>query len=431
MHAISRRSLTMAAAAVALCGVTAGHTAVAAGAAKNVRIMWYSDGNEGEVIDDLIKRFVKANPDINVYVDQVAYNVVRNTLPVQLEAGSGPDIVRTTELKVQAKHWLDLRPYLSNAAYWDTNFKDYMDWLRPDGSNAIPGFMTQLTVTGPFVNKTLFEQAGVAMPGANATWDDWAKAVKTVADKQGIPMALAFDRSGHRFTGPALSMGAKLFDAQGNPAVIDDGFKAMAQRIADWHKAGIMPKEIWGGVSGTTYKGANEEFVNSQLVMYMSGSWQIPQFAKNIGDAFDWVAVPNPCGPAACTGLPGGAGLVAVKYTKEPQAVAKVMEYLSSEAVMREFVERTLFIPAHAGLAKQPLNYKTDNPMVKAALDVFVKETGKFSPTALQMQSNKWSGTIYAALISRLGQVVAGEMSLDDAYARIDEDIKKKMAETK
>jgi len=429
MSMITRRTLTMTAAAVALCGVASGaHTAAAA---TGVRIMWYSDGNEGEVVDDLIKRFNKANPDINVFIDHVAFNVVRNTLPVQLEAGSGPDIVRATDLKVQAKHWLDLRPYLSNAAYWDTNFKDYLDWLRPDGSNAIPGFMTQLTVTGPFVNKTLFDQAGVAMPGEKATWDDWAKAVKEVQDKQKVPMGLAFDRSGHRFTGPALSMGAKLFDAKGDPAVLDEGFKAMAGRIVDWHKSGLMPKEIWGGVSGTTYKGANEEFVNSQLVMYMSGSWQIPQFAKNIGDAFDWVAVPNPCGPAACTGLPGGAGLVAVKYTKQPQAVAKVMEYLSSEPVMREFVERTQFIPAHANLAKQKLNYQTDNPLVKAALEVFVKETSKFTPTALAMQSNKWSGTIYAALISRLGQVVAGEMSIDDAYARIDEDIKKKMAETK
>ena len=92
-----------------------------------------------------------------------------------------------------------------------------------------------------------------------------------------------------------------------------------------------MSKELWGSVSGTAYRGANDEFKNAQVVMYMSGSWQIAQFDKTIGNAFDWVAVPNPCGPGGCTGMPGGAGLVAIKTTKHPKEVARVMEYLASE----------------------------------------------------------------------------------------------------
>uniref|UniRef100_UPI0038F5D9F3 extracellular solute-binding protein n=1 Tax=Streptomyces niveiscabiei TaxID=164115 RepID=UPI0038F5D9F3 len=85
--------------------------------------------------------------------------------------------------------------------------------------------MTQLTVTGPFVNKTLFEQAGIALPGAKATWEEWGKAVKDVAAKVQAPFPLAMDRSGHRFFSVAVSEGAKVFDAKGEPAVIDDGFK--------------------------------------------------------------------------------------------------------------------------------------------------------------------------------------------------------------
>ena len=44
-----------------------------------------------------------------------------------------------------------------------------------------------------------------------------------------------------------------------------------------------------------------------------------------------------------CTGMPGGAGLVAIKYTKNPKDVAKVMDYLASEPVMKD-AERTLFL---------------------------------------------------------------------------------------
>ncbi|HST94883.1 MAG TPA: ABC transporter substrate-binding protein [Microvirga sp.] len=414
-----------------VCGALAlGLSASASYAATEVRIMWYSDGNEGEVLQDLVRRFEAQNSDIKVVVDNVAFGIIKDQLPVQLEAGRGPDIVRVVELKSQARHWLDLRPHLKDAAAFEKNFGNTLDWMREDGSNALPGFMTQLTITGPLVNTTLFEQAGVPVPGEKATWDEWAAAAKKVADSQKIPMALAFDRSGHRFMGPAISMGAKVIGPDGKPAVVDEGFKAMAQRIADWHKAGIMPREIWGGVAGTTYKGANDEFVNGQVAVYFSGSWQVAQFAQKIKDNFDWSAGSEPCGPAACTGMPGGAGLVAVKYTQAPKEVARVMEYLASEPVVREFSERTLFLPAHQGVAAKGVDFKSSDPNVKKSLEVFLKATQTADPLALKMQSYKWSGAIYAAVVSRLGQVVAGEAQLPEAYTRIEEDVRQKVAES-
>ena len=45
------------------------------------------------------------------------------------------------------------------------------------------------------------------------------------------PFPIAIDRSGHRFFGMAISEGAKMFDAKGEPAVIDDGFKRAAEMV--------------------------------------------------------------------------------------------------------------------------------------------------------------------------------------------------------
>ena len=60
--------------------------------------------------------------------------------------------------------------------------------------------------------------------------------------------------------------------------------------------------------------------------------------------------------------MQGGAGLVAVKYTKNPKDVAKVMDYLAGADVQKEFAERSLFIPAHKGVAAGQMDFKTDNP---------------------------------------------------------------------
>lgn len=428
MRAVIRRAIG--ASVLTACLLTLTGSIGVAAAQTTLRMTWYSDGNEGEVMAELLRRFEDKHRDIHVVLDQVPFKAINENLPVQLASGQGPDIARVSDMGGLARYMLDLRPYLKDAAYWDANYGPFLQWMRvPGDTSSIPGFMTQLTVTGPFVNKTLFEQAGVAMPGPKATWEDWAKATKEVAAKVQAPFPIAFDRSGHRFFGMAISEGAAVFDDKGNPAVIDDGFKRAAKLIYDWHNSGVMSKELWGSVAGATYRGANEEFKNAQVVMYESGSWQISQFDKTIGTAFDWVAVPTPCGPANCSGMPGGAALVGIKSTKHPEEVARVLDYLASEDVVAEFYARSLFVPGHLGLARKGLDYKGASPVAEAALKVFSDGVNQLAPAANQLQGYPASRVILNAVISRLGQAVSGEITLEDSYKRISGDIEQQLAE--
>ncbi|RWM39523.1 ABC transporter substrate-binding protein [Mesorhizobium sp.] len=400
--------------------------------AGDVRIMWYSDGVEGDVIQDLLNRFMKDNPDIHVTLDNVAYKVIQEQLPIQLEAGQGPDIARVTNIKELAKHWLDLRPLVADPKYWDDNFGDTLDWMRPDGSKAIPGFMTQLTLTGGFANKTLFEQAGVALPGDKASWDDWINAAAEVAKSQQLPAAFAIDRSGHRISGANISYGANYIGPDSTPAKVDDGTKAFVGKLFDWTAKGLMLKDTWVSAAGSTYRAAADDFVNAQVPFYYSGSWQVANLSTKIGDSFDWVATGSPCGTAGCSGVKGGAALVAIKYTKNPKDVAKVMDYLAREDVVKEFSERTLFLPAHKGvIEKGGLKWVSTDKNVGPALDKFVKAAGETLPAADALPPWKWANAYYAALVTRVSQVMAGELTLDDAWGKIDQDIADKVAEAK
>ena len=402
-----------------------------AAVAGDVRVMWYSDGVEGEVMKDLVDRFMKENPGINVILDNVAYSVIKEQLPVQLEAGNGPDIARVTAIKDLARHWLDLRPLVKDAAYWDENFGDKADWMRPDGSDQISGFMTQLTLTGGFANKTLFDQAGVEVPGPQATWEEWAEAAKKVADSQQVPFPMGIDRSGHRITAPMLSYGANYIGADGKPAPLDQGGKDFLSKFVGWTEDGTFAKDVWVSAAGNTYRAAADDFINGQLAFYYSGSWQVANLATKIGDAFDWVATGSPCGPAACTGMPGGAALVAVKYTKNPQEVATFMDWMAREEIVKEFSERTLFLPAHkAVVEKGGLDFQTDNEQAKAALGTFVEASKATSETALKLPAWRWADTVYAAIVTRIGQTLAGELPLEDAFARIDADVAQKVKDS-
>lgn len=392
--------------------------------AEEVRMMWYSDGNEGEVMQDLLNRFMADNPDITVVLDNVSYQTIKEQLPISLAAGEGPDIARVTDIKALAEHWLDLTPYIKDPDYWRTNFGAQLDWMRPDGSDAITGFMTQLTLVGGFANKTLFEQAGVPLPGDKATWDDWVDAAAQVQQSQGLAAAIAIDRSGHRISGPITSYGGNYIGPDGLPAPVDDGVKTFVTKLVNWTNEGKNLKDVWVSAAGGTYRAAADDFINGQVAFYYSGSWQIANLSSKIGDAFDWVATGSPCGTEYCSGLAGGAALVGIKYTKHPEAVGRVMDYLASEPVVREFTERTLFLPAHAGIVKAGgLNFQTDDPNVKAALSKFVEASGQTSPAADALPAWKWASAYYTALVNRTSQAMAGELTLDEAFSRMDQDI--------
>jgi alpha-1,4-digalacturonate transport system substrate-binding protein len=399
-----------------------------------LRIIWYDDGNEGEVLRDLLDRFEEENPDITVVVDTIAYTAILENLPIQLEAGEGPDIARVTDLGGLAPYYLDMTPYLTDEeiAYYEDNFGPFLNWLRlPGDTEGIYGIQNQLTITGPFINRTLYEQAGVAVPSdenPQHTWEEFAASCKAVADELGEGIfGLAMDRSGHRFAGPAISMGAKFFDEEGHPIVTDEGMKAMSELFIQWHEDGTMLVDTWAANTG--YAGANEEFANAQLACYMSGTWQVGQFAETIGDAFDWEVVPFPCGTGGCTGMPGGAATVAIKDTEHPEEVVRVMNYLASEDVLREFHARTLFIPAHNAISQGEIPWDTDLELAKKALSDWSVQVPNISPIAFDLQAYPYNRIVFDSLRDRLTQVLVGELDLDTALERAQEDIDQGLAE--
>ena len=400
--------------------------------AQELRFTCYSDGNECEVYDDLISRFEAEHDGVDVKIDVVPYQAILDNLPVQLAAGKGPDLAKVTDLGGLNKYYLDLAPYVDRA-YWEASFGDTLNWYRagPD-DDGIYGMHSQLTITGPYVNATLFEQAGVEMPGAGATWEEWAKAAREVTEKTDADFPMAIDRSGHRVAGPAISYGAKLFDADGNGMLDDEGFRAYAKQFVEWNNDGTMLKDVWVGQGGASHGDAAQEFINGELVFYYSGSWNAGRMDSQIGDFFDWRAVGSPCGPAgACSGMPGGAGIVAFKQTEHPELVAKLIDFLAKEEVYAEAAARTRNLPAHLAVAKKGVKYENASEAAQNALTAFAGDLANVSPIAFRYQGYAGNRAMFGITVERLSQAVAGELSVDEAMDRMASDLKAAQAETK
>ena len=170
----------------------------AEGDAVELRFAYYGDGAEPDVMQGLLDAFMADNPDINVVLDVVPYQTIDEQLPIQVETGEGPDMARITNFGVFNGQLLDMSDMMADAAYVRDNFPaPVLDALGEEGG--IYGFPDGFTVTGPYVNKTLFEQAEIEMPGPDASWSEWAEATTAVAEATGVQYAISIDRTGHRF----------------------------------------------------------------------------------------------------------------------------------------------------------------------------------------------------------------------------------------
>ncbi len=397
--------------------------------AVELRFTYYADGNEAEVMQGLLDKFEAENPGIKVVLDVVPYQTIDEQLPVQVETGEGPDLARITNFGAYRGKLLDLRPYLSDAGYFEANFPaPVLAAMRGEGdTNGLHGFPDALTVTGPYVNKTLFDQAGIELPGEGTTWEEWTELTKKVAEATGVQYAISIDRTGHRFAGPAMSMGATLFDADGNFTVDTPGFRAFAELLHSWHEEGITPSEVW--LVGDSLNNCIDMFISGDLVMCMSGSWQIGRLSKDVGDAFDWVVVPNPTGAGGSTGVAGGSAVVAFADTEHPEEVAALMEFLVQPENYSAFSAGTLSLPAQNEVASEGVKFETENASVLGALAAYTAEVPKLQDQAWALNVHPFAFAYYRNSANRIAQYLTGELTLDEALQRLQEDIDQAIAE--
>lgn len=163
--------------------------------------------------------------------------------------------------------------------------------------------------------------------------------------------------------------------------------------------------------------------MNGRLVYYFSGSWQVGRFDDAIGDAFDWQVVGSPCGPGGCTGMVGFAA------TEHPEAVVKVKDWFARKDNHAELIARTKNVPAHAGLAAKGLEYADVSEQAAAALAAWAQQVPKLSPVAFAYQGYPGNRAMFNATVTRVIQAVVGELSVEDALARITADVEEAVAE--
>jgi alpha-1,4-digalacturonate transport system substrate-binding protein len=394
-----------------------------------LHFMYYQDAAEASIMAPLITKFELANPGIMVELDVVPYANITNQLPAQVQAGQAPDIARITNFGAFQGELLDLSKYLSDPSFMTSNFAaPVLAAMRaPGDTTGLYGFPDTLTVTGPFVNTTLFQQANVPLPGANATWQDWTDATTKVMKATKVKYAIGIDATGHRLASVIISDGGTLLTSDGKFTIDSQGFRDAVTMLKNWQDQGLTDKQIWTKSGNSCIN----DFMSGDMVFCLSGSWQVGNVAKTVGTNFDWQVVPAPSGPGGSVGIAGGSAVVAFKSTKHPAEVAKFMEFLMQPENYSYFNANTLALPAETAVAKAGVEYNTDNPNVKAALNAFTAGVQNISDQGWALNPNPNAFAYYQNSVTRISQYLSGELTLDEMIQKLQSDIDTAIAQKK
>ncbi|MCA1493133.1 ABC transporter substrate-binding protein [Sinorhizobium alkalisoli] len=409
-------------------GVSALVFLVAAGAAqaetKTITFV-FTDDDQGYVerMAELSQEFEAAHPDVKVNFVSSGYDAVVKQLPVQLAVGEGPDVAKIADWQL-APYYLDMRPYMKDPEAFAKLHGGSLDQLRLPGindPNSINGYVASQTLNLPFVNKTLFEQAGEPLPGPKASLKEIVEASARVAKATGVQIPFTMDRSGHRFSGGAFSYGA-TYVKDGKFSFPDEAAKKYIADLYAWAEDGSFPKEMWGAAGGSQYKNMGDEFVNGNVVTYLAGNWMVNPFQTKIGDGFDWTAINAPCGEAGCFAMPGGTAIVGFKRTKHPEVVAEFIEFLGSEKIQREIAENYVIL---TGADIKDPQYKLSSEDAKASMAVFLDNKKNVPEAAREFERMKGGTALYQQIVQRMSQLIVGELSLDETYKVLEDDVRK------
>ncbi|WHT19783.1 extracellular solute-binding protein [Crossiella sp. CA-258035] len=366
--------------------------------------LYFTDGADEIATRQTIEKFEIAT-GARVNLQLVAYADLERTLQARISGGNAPDVARTQDLNPYRADLLDLRPYLADPTFPEAFLPDATRAVRGPGGEFL-GAPSDLTLNGPFVNLDLFAKAGVPVP-ERWSWTELVDAAEKVRKATGTPYAIAMDKSGHRLSTMLSQFGTTFFDLEGRPALAVERAAEALKLFAELHARGSMPTDFWLE-SGSRYKGANEIFLAQHAPVYLSGNWQVSQFAKT--SQFRWAAAPNPCA-ARCGGFPGGKFMVSFKQAKHPAAAVAFIEWMNGAQRQRELAAKAQFLPTRKDLVTPGISY----PERVDDMRVFLAEAKLVPAEAYTTNSSAAFVRTANALRDEVGKMLAGRSSPDDA----------------
>lgn len=350
---------------------------------KVLDFIWFTDGDEDIVMQEIIDEYQDMNPDIEINLIETPADQIDQRVRTRVAGGNPPALARLTLPGALEPVLLDLMPYLGED-YLDNFIEATHPYVLIN--ERLVGLPIDVTANGILYNKDLFEQADVEVPTDPNdlwTWDEWADALETVVQNTSARFGAAMDFTAHRWSTLLYQAGGQYFNEDWNEMLINSPEAERAvEFFVELHDRGLMPSSVWlGGENPQTL------FRAGLSAIHFSGNWMIANYRDTLD--FNWGVTYMPK-EARRSSVPGGKYISAFKDSEYADEAADFIKFFSSQEMNAKFIEESLFLSARKD--NNQLNYSFGDEM----FEVFSNELNA-SP---QVAGNDWANNAVISQIS-------------------------------
>jgi alpha-1,4-digalacturonate transport system substrate-binding protein len=386
---------------------------------KKITYLYFTDGPDEAATRALLEEFEgKTGGTVDLQI--VPFADLQQSLQARLSGGNAPDVARLADLGPFRDELMDLSGVVGKD--YANEFLEGPAAAMTDGDKTI-AVPNDLTMNGPFVNVDLFKKAGVDIP-TKWSWDEMVTAAKKVQAANKTEAGIAIDKSGHRLSTILSQYGTTMVGKDLTNTLDEAKATDAIGRLLGLIKDGTIPKDFWIE-SGSKYKGANEIFLAQQAPIYISGNWQVGQFAKSA--KFQWQAVPNACAER-CGGFPGGKYTVGLSQSKEPQMAAAFVQFLNSTQSQAKMDAQSMWLPTRNDLIESKgVTY----PERQADMEVFTADVAETPEDTYAAVASPAFGPSATILVEEFAKAVAGQQDAATTAKNLKAGIDKVIADSK
>lgn len=329
-------------------------------ASERVQVRWFvglgagSDEPTFEPQKAVVDKFNASQDEIELVLEIVDNSQAFNTLATQISGGNAPDIVGPVGIRGRDSFkgaWLDLAPLVKETNYDLGQFDPAMVAFYQDSTEGLVGLPFAIYPSYLYVNKELFEEAGLPLPPTeygkpyvDENGKEWPWNYDTV---KMLALKLSVDAEGNDATsenfdsaemvqwgfgqqwGDARSWGTlfgpgSFTDAKGNAQIPQNWLAAWNWIYDGMWKSNFIPNGPYGS---SDLLGSGDWFASGRLAMDHSHLWYAGFAQLN----FDWDIYPMPSYNGEITAKMHADTFVITKQSKKQKEAFKVLSYLLGE----------------------------------------------------------------------------------------------------
>ena len=198
-------------------------------------------------------------------------------------------------------------------------------------------------------NKTMFDEAGLAYPTADWTWDDVSEAAKKLTKDDGSQYGLAVrnDNNQAGYYNLVYDNGGYIINEDKTKSGWDDPKTIEAMKTLEgWIKDGVMPS-----IETMSENGEDVLFQSGKAAMVLQGSWMVAAYRDNEYTAAncDLVELPKNAETGRRASVYNGLGWAAAANGEHTEEAWKLLEYLGSEEAQKKQAELGVAMSAYKG----------------------------------------------------------------------------------